>query len=256
MFANDNDTDTKITVVFNAKKNWIVHFLVTYWRPDILIGTVLYMTTVPTVLTVPVPVNHMHGPKIAQICHTSAIHLRLFTSLPPPALKIGLISSAVGIFWTIYLSPKKWLNWNEDEDPKFQSSVCGEEGWQIFWLKSKVGIFIAPAPHFFGPVIFLFIWYIPTDGPIKEVSCFVAGGKSECFDGRLIQSELPPPPLMTLSHLAQDSGWQRCCPKYPGRCQKGWKTNVATGQEGSVVQTTVYAARLDFWGSFYAAAKP
>ena len=178
------------------------------------------------------------------------------TDLPPPALKIGLISSAVGIFWTIYLSPKKWLNWNEDEDPKFQSSVCGEEGWQIFWLKSKVGIFIAPAPHFFGPVIFLFIWYIPTDGPIKEVSCFVGGGKSECFDGRLIQSELPPPPLMTLSHLAQDSGWQRCCPKYPGRCQKGWKTNVATGQEGSVVQTTVYAARLDFWGSFYAAAKP
>ena len=156
----------------------------------------------------------------------------------------------------MYLSPKRWLNWNEDEDPKFQSSVCGEEGWQIFWLKSKVGIFIAPAPHFFGPVIFLFIWYIPTDGPIKEVSCFVAGGKSECFDGRLIQSELPPPPLMTLSHLAQDSGWQRCCPKYPGRCQKGWKTNVATGQEGSVVQTTVYAARLDFWGSFYAAAKP
>ena len=45
------------------------------------------------------------------------------------------------------------------------------------------------------------------------------------------------------SVMPEISGWATRL-----RRQKGWKTNVATGQEGSPVQTTMGCVRLDFVG--------
>ena len=150
MFANDNDTDTKITVVFNAKKNWIDHFLVTYWRPDILIGTVLYMTTVPTVLTVPVPVNHMHGPKIAQICHTCG-----FLHLCPLLLsKLGSSHLQWEFFEPyIYLQKSGWT----EMKMKILSfrvlyvvrRVDKSFGWSQKWESSLLQLHTSSAPWYF-----------------------------------------------------------------------------------------------------------
>ena len=91
-------------------------------------------------------------------------------------------------------------------------------------------------------------------GRIKQAGCFVAEKKVGVLM-RLIQSEWW---LTTLSpglELLQIL-W---CPKYPGGqrgcgVKRGWKTNVATGQEGSPVQTTMGCVCLDFvgGGSFYA----